>query len=72
MSHSAFRFTDVNGVTHLWDDHERVRVYTLPELRRAFGDAGLKVTAAYGDVALPRRPYGLDCSRQMIVVGERP
>ncbi len=72
VSHSTFRFTDVNGVTHLWDDHERVRVYTLPELRRAFGDAGLKVTAAYGDVALPSRPYGPNCSRHMIVVGERP
>lgn len=71
ISHSAFRFTDESGTIHLWEDHERVRVYTLPELRSMLPGAGLRVSGAYGDVALPLRPYGVDCSRQLIVVGER-
>lgn len=69
-SHSRFRFTDLEGAVHLWEDHERIRVYTLPELRRMMQDAGLRLVGAYGDVALPPRPYGVDCSRQLIVVGE--
>jgi ubiquinone/menaquinone biosynthesis C-methylase UbiE len=70
-SHSRFRFTDLEGMVHLWEDRERIRVYTLPELRRMMRDAGLRLIGAYGDVALPPRPYGVDCSRQLIVVGER-
>ena len=70
-SHSVFRFTDRSGATHLWTDQEKVRVYTLPELRRMFDRAGLTFSASYGDVALPPRPYGPECSRQLVVVGER-
>ena len=70
-SHSRFLFTDLEGAVHRWEDHERIRVYTLPELRRMMQDAGLRLVNAYGDVALPPRPYGVDCSRQLIVVGER-
>ena len=71
VSHSEFHFTDHDGVVHLWDDHERIRVYTLPELRRMFGRAGLETRAAYGDFRLPPVDYGADCHRQMIVVGRR-
>jgi len=70
-SHTRFRFTDLDGVVHLWEDHEHIRVYTLPELRRMMRDAGLNLVGAYGDIALPPRPYGVDCSQQLIVVGER-
>ena len=70
-SHGVFRFTDNEGVTHLWDDHERVRLYTLPELRRMFDRAGLEVSAVYGDILLPDVPYGPDCHQEMIVVGKR-
>jgi ubiquinone/menaquinone biosynthesis C-methylase UbiE len=70
-SHGFFRFTDNEGVTHLWDDHERVRLYTLPELRQMFAQAGLEISAAYGDLRLPPLPYGLECHREMIVVGRR-
>ena len=71
VSHGVFRFTDNDGVTHEWDDHERVRIYTLPELRRMFGQAGLEISAAYGDVLMPPAPYGPDDHREMIVVGRR-
>lgn len=71
VSHARFRFTDNDGVTHLWDDHERVRIYTLPELRRMFAQAGLEITAVYGDVLLPPIPYGPEWHREMNVVGRR-
>jgi SAM-dependent methyltransferase len=71
ISHGVFRFTDNDGVTHLWDDHERVRLYTLPELRVRFARAGLEISAAYGDLLLPSAPYGPDCHQEMIMVGRR-
>jgi len=85
VSHGVFRFTDSEGVTHLWDDHERVRLYTLPELRLMFdragleisdvyGDfdrAGLEISDVYGDILLPPVPYGPDWHQEMIVVGRR-
>ncbi|MBU0702835.1 MAG: methyltransferase domain-containing protein [Chloroflexi bacterium] len=71
VSHGLFHFTDNDGVTHLWDDHERVRLYTLPELRRMFDQAGLEISDAYGDSLLPSAPYGSDYHREMIVVGRR-
>jgi len=71
VSHGVFRFTDNDGVTHLWDDHERVRLYTLPELHRMFGRAGLEISDVYGDVLLPSVSYGPDCHQEMIVVGRR-
>jgi SAM-dependent methyltransferase len=70
-SHSRFRFTDVRGIVHEWDEHERIRVYTLPELKQMMARVGLGAARAYGDVSLPPRPYGIDCSRQLIVVAER-
>ncbi len=72
IRHGVFRFTDNDGVTHLWDDHERVRVYPLPELRRMFEQAGLELTDVYGDILLPPRLYGPDYHRRMNVVGQRP
>ena len=71
ISHGVFRFTDNDGITHLWDDHEQVRLYTLPELRRMFDKAGLEITEVYGDILLPPVPYGPDWHREMIVVGRR-
>jgi SAM-dependent methyltransferase len=71
ISHGVFRFTDTAGVTHEWDDHERVRLYTLPELHRMFAQAGLEVTGAYGDILLPPVPYGPDDHREMVVAGRR-
>jgi SAM-dependent methyltransferase len=69
VCHSEFSFTDNDSVTHLCDDHERIRIYTLPELRRMFDQAGLEMKAAYGDTLLPPVSYGPDSHRQMIVVG---
>jgi hypothetical protein len=71
VSHGVFRFTDNDGVTHVWDDHERVRLYTLPELRRMFRRAGLTIRAVYGDFLLPDQQYGPDTYHKMIVVGQR-
>ncbi|MDY7078073.1 MAG: class I SAM-dependent methyltransferase [Chloroflexota bacterium] len=71
VSHGVFRFTDNDGVTHLWDDHERVRLYTLPELRPMFDRAGLEISDVYGDTLLAPAPYGPDCHQEMIVVGRR-
>ncbi|MEE8390983.1 MAG: class I SAM-dependent methyltransferase [Anaerolineae bacterium] len=71
ISHGVFRFTDNDGVTHEWDNHERVRLYTLPELHRMFGLAGLEISDAYGDILLSPVPYSPDNHREMIVVGKR-
>lgn len=71
VSHGVFRFTDNDGVTHLWDDHERVRLYTLPELRRMFDQAGLEISDVYGDILLPPLPYGPEYHSEMILVGKR-
>jgi ubiquinone/menaquinone biosynthesis C-methylase UbiE len=71
VSHGVFRFTDNDGVTHLWDEHERVRLYTLPELCRMFDRAGLAISEVYGDILLPSVPYGPDCHQEMIVAGRR-
>ncbi|MFQ6102214.1 MAG: SAM-dependent methyltransferase [Anaerolineae bacterium] len=71
ISHGVFRFTDNDGVMHLWDDHERIRLYTLPELHRMSDQAGLEISDVYGDVLLPPVPYGPDWHREMIVVGRR-
>ena len=71
ISHGIFHFTDNDGVTHLWDDHERVRLYTLPELRPMFDQAGLEIRTVYGDVLAPPMSYGPDWHQEMIVVGGR-
>jgi len=68
-SHGKFRFTDNDGVTHLWDDHERVRLYTLPELRCMFAQVGLEVSDVYGSIYLHNMDYGPDNHQEMIVVG---
>ncbi len=71
ISHGFFRFTDNDGVTHLWDDHESVRLYTLPELRLMFDRANLEIGDVYGDILLSPTPYGPDYHQEMIVVGGR-
>ncbi len=71
ITRGIFRFTDNDGVTHEWDDEERVRLYTLPELRLMFERAGLEISATYGDALLSQEPYGPDNHREMILVGKR-
>ncbi len=71
ISYGSFRFLDRDGVLHLWDDTENVRLYTLPEVRRMFDRAGLEITMVYGDVFL-QQPYGPDNHHEMIVVGRKP
>lgn len=71
INHGVFRFTGNDGVTHVWDDEECVRLYALPELRPMFDRAGLEISAVYGDGLLVDVPYGPDCHREMIVVGKR-
>lgn len=71
ICYGIFRFTDNDGITHLWDDQERVRIYTLPELRRMCELAGLEIKNVYGELILPPLPYGPDYHHEMIVVGAR-
>jgi len=69
-SYAIFHFTDNEGVTHLWDDKESVRLYTLPELRRMFDRTALEIKDVYGDFLIGR-PYGPDSLWEMILVGKK-
>jgi cyclopropane fatty-acyl-phospholipid synthase-like methyltransferase len=70
-SHSVIRFTDKDGVTHLANDDERLRLYALPEVREIMANVGLTFTAAHGDTLLPPIPYAPGRSKQMIAMGRR-
>jgi SAM-dependent methyltransferase len=70
-SHSVVRFTDSDGVTHLADSEERLRLYTLPEVRKMLANIGLTFTAAHGDTVLPPTPYAPGRSKQFIAIVRR-
>jgi cyclopropane fatty-acyl-phospholipid synthase-like methyltransferase len=70
-SHSVLRFTDNDGVTHVANDDERLRLYTLDEVRKMLAKVWLTLTAAHGDTLLPPPPYAPGRSKQMIAIGRR-
>ena len=72
IHHGKFRYFDRDGNLNLCADDERIRVYSLPELRALLQNAGLPLSAVYGDRSLPPQPYGVNHHDRMLVVGRKP
>jgi SAM-dependent methyltransferase len=68
---ATFRYVDEQGRVNVAQEPERIRVYTLPELKRMIEAAGLQLQAVYGLMTLPLRPYGPDCRQRRLVVGKK-
>lgn len=58
------RFTDMDGKPHHYA--ERVNLYTLDDFRRIFADAGLTLTATFGNYSL--EPFDVLSSPRLIMV----
>ncbi|MBN1657120.1 MAG: class I SAM-dependent methyltransferase [Anaerolineae bacterium] len=68
---SEFMFVDDEGVLNTAGEPERIRVYSLPEWRRLFHDAGLVLTRALADTSLPLVPYDREHYGNLVIVGQR-
>jgi len=68
---SEFMFVDGDGVLNTAAGPERIRVYSLPEWRRLFQDAGLVMTHALADTSLPLIPYDRNHYGNLVIVGQR-
>jgi SAM-dependent methyltransferase len=68
---SEFLFVDEDGVLNTPAEQERIRVYSLPEWRRLFHDAGLVMTHALADTKLPLVLYDRDHYGNLVIVGQR-
>jgi len=68
---SEFRYLDAGGVMNLLAEPERIRVYTLPELRVMIAQAGLELLGAYANHQLPAVPYDTDNSGRLVVVARK-
>jgi SAM-dependent methyltransferase len=68
---SEFRYLDADGVMHLGVEAERIRIYTLPELRARVARAGLGFVAAYANHELPAVPYDADHPNRLVVVATK-
>ena len=65
---SEFRRLDAEGVMNLATEPERIRVYTLPELRAMVSRAGSEFVAAYANHELPAVPYDANHPDRLVVV----
>jgi ubiquinone/menaquinone biosynthesis C-methylase UbiE len=68
---SQFRYLDADGVMNLAAQPERIRIYTLPELRTMIARAGVEFVAAYGNHELPTVPYNADHPDRLVVVARK-
>jgi ubiquinone/menaquinone biosynthesis C-methylase UbiE len=68
---SEFRFIDEKGVLNTATRQECIRVYSLPEWRTMFADAGLTMTHALADTKLPLVAYNRDQYSNLVLVGEK-
>lgn len=68
---SEFLFIDEDGVLNTSAEQERIRVYSLPEWRRLFHNAGLLMTHALADTSLPLVPYDRDHYGNLVIAGRR-
>jgi SAM-dependent methyltransferase len=68
---ATFRYIDRQGRVNVAQEPERIRSYTLPELKRMMDVAGLQFQAVYGLMTLPLRLYGPDCRQRRLVVGRK-
>jgi ubiquinone/menaquinone biosynthesis C-methylase UbiE len=68
---SEFMFIDADGVLNTAAKPERIRVYSLPEWRALFDEAGLTTTHALADTKLPLVPYDRDHYGNLVIVGQK-
>jgi ubiquinone/menaquinone biosynthesis C-methylase UbiE len=68
---SEFMFIDADGVLNTAAEPERIRVYSLPEWRALFDEAGLTTTHALADTKLPLVPYDRDHHGNLVIVGQK-
>jgi ubiquinone/menaquinone biosynthesis C-methylase UbiE len=68
---SEYRFIDADGVLNTAAEPERIRVYSLPEWRTLFEEAGLTMIQALADTKLPLVPYDRDHYDNLVIVGEK-
>jgi len=68
---SEFTYLDPDGVLNTAAEPERIRVYSLPEWRAFFAQAGLALTHALADTKLPLVPYDQDHYDNLVIVGRK-
>jgi SAM-dependent methyltransferase len=68
---SEFAFIDADGVLNTAAKLERIRVYSLPEWRVLFEEAGLVLTHALADTKLPLVAYDRDHYGNLVIVGRK-
>jgi SAM-dependent methyltransferase len=66
---NSFRFIDADGRVNVPNEPERIRIYSLPELRQMIASAGLTLDAVFGRFELPLTPYGPGCRERRVLVG---
>jgi SAM-dependent methyltransferase len=66
---SWFRFIDSDGRLNVPGEPERIRVYSLPELRQMIMAAGLTLESVFGRFELPLTLYGPECRKRRVLVG---
>ncbi len=68
---SKFRYLDADGVMNLSAEPERIRVYSLPELRAMIDRAGLEFVTAYANHGLPAVPYDAEHPDRLVVMARK-
>jgi len=68
---SEFMYLDADGVLNTAAEPERIRVYSLPEWRAMFAQAGVAMTHALAETKLPLVPYDQDHYNNLVVVGRK-
>jgi hypothetical protein len=66
-----FLYIDGDGVLNTSAEPERLRVYTVPEVRALFEQVGLAWEAVYGCLSLPPEPLVTGRQDRVVVVGRR-
>lgn len=66
---SGFRFIDADGRVNVPSEPERIRVYSLPDLRQMIAAAGLTLESVFGRFELPLTSYGPECRERRVLVG---
>jgi SAM-dependent methyltransferase len=64
-----YRFIDADGRVNATSEPERIRVYSLPELRQMITAAGLTLDSVFGRFELPLTAYGHECRERRVLVG---
>ena len=68
---SEFMFIDADGVLNVAAEQERIRVYSLPEWRVMFAEAGLEMMHSLAQPKLPLEPYDGEHYGNLVLVGQK-